>query len=194
MHLFQKQRDGFGLTFYSDKLDFFTPAKNSKSHYNRLISELEKMLLKTNHKDVRCTNFSSTISDFIEKIPQRSLVIIFSDMMDFDQRSEDNFFEPFQHLRYRKNEIILFHVQDLDKEKLFNFSNQPYQFIDLENKNEIKLNPSNYQDSYRELYDKFQKQIELYCNKYKIEYVPAFISDGFSQVLFSYLTKRSKLF
>ena len=38
MQLFQKQRDGFGLTFYSDKLDFFTPAKNSKAHYNRLIS------------------------------------------------------------------------------------------------------------------------------------------------------------
>ncbi len=194
MHLFQKQRDGFGLTFYSDKLDFFTAAKNSKSHYNRLIAELDKMLSDSQNKAKKSTNFSSAIGDFIEKIPKRSLIIIFTDMMNFDNMSEDNFFEPFKHLRYRKNEVILFHVQSLNDEKLFNFSNQPYHFLDLENKNEVKLNPSNYQDIYQKLYDKFQKKIELDCNRYQIDYVPAFIEDGFSKVLLSYLKKRSKLF
>ena len=194
MHLFQKQRDGFGLTFYSDKLDFFTPAKSSPSHYNRLIGELEKMLTINNHNNEKSTNLSSTISQFIDKIPQRSLVIIFSDMMNFDNTSKESFFEPFQHLRYKKNEVILFHVQDLNTEKLFNFSNQPYNFIDLENGKNVKLNPSNYKDIYSNLYNNFQKDLELSCSKYKIEYVPSFIQEGFSQVLLSYLTKRSKLF
>jgi len=194
MYLFQKQRDGFGLTFYNDQLDFFSKAKNNKAHYNRLMIELDKMLKKTNYKQTKSTNFSSIISDFIDKIPQRSLVIIFSDMMNFDTNSTDDMFESFQHLRYRKHEVILFHVQDLNKEKLFNFSNHPYSFVDLENKNEIKLNPANYKETYSELYNKFQKDLELYCHQYKIDYVPAFIQAGFSKVLLSYLMKRSKLF
>jgi len=194
MHLFQKQRDGFGLTFYSNNLDFFTPAKNSKAHYNRLIGELEKRFDFNNYEKKKSTNFSSTISQFIEKIPQRSLVIVFSDMMNFDNTSKENFFEPFQHLRYKKHEVILFHVQDLNREKLFNFSNQPHNFIDLENEHQVKLNPSNYKDTYSNLYDNFQKDLELACSKYKIEYVPSFIQEGFSKVLSSYLTKRSKLF
>ena len=192
MNLFLKQRDGFGLTLYSDKLDLFTPAKSSKSHYNRLIAELDKILLTPDYNKTKSTNFSSTVSSFIEKIPKRSLIIIFSDMMNFND--DDSYIEALQHLRYRKNEVILFHVQDLEQEKLFNFSNRPYRFIDLENKQEIKLNPINYQDHYRNLYDEFQKKIELECNKYQIEYIPSFIDEGFSKVLSAYLAKRSKLF
>jgi len=194
LNLFQKQRDGFGLTFYSNQLDFFSPAKNTKSHYNRLISELDKMLKKSNYRESKSTNFSSTIASFIEKIPKRSLIIVFSDMLNFEDKSHEDFFEPFKHLKYRKNEIILFHVQDLNQEKLFDFTNQPYEFNDLENNEKVKLNPSNYKDEYLNLYDKFQKKIELNCHKYKIEYVPAFIQDGFTNVLLSYLLKRSKIF
>ena len=44
LYLFQKQRDGFSLTFFSDKLDFFSRAKSTKAHYNRLMSELDMLL------------------------------------------------------------------------------------------------------------------------------------------------------
>lgn len=194
IHLFYKQRDGFGLTFYSDQLNFFSQAKSNKYHYNRLMGVLDKMLNKQYGKERKTTNFSATITDFIEKIPERSLVIIFSDMMNFDAQSNEHIFESFQHLRYKKNEVILFHVQDRDTEKMFEFSNHPYKFLDLESNETINMNPSQYREHYLDLYDKFTKEIGLNCNKYKIDYVPSFISDGFTQVLLSYLTKRSKLF
>tara|TARA_Y100000994_G_scaffold184704_1_gene153506 strand:- start:790 stop:1719 length:930 start_codon:yes stop_codon:yes gene_type:complete len=194
MHLFQKQRDGFGLTFYSDKLDFFSAAKSNKSHYNRLMGEVEKMLKTPHNQQSKSTNFSTTIADFIEKIPKRSLIIIFSDMMNFESESIDNLLKPFQHLRYRKNEVVLFHVQDLNHEKMFNFSNHPHEFIDLENQKSIQLNPSSYKKIYGQLYNEFQMELELYCHQYKVDYVPAFIQNGFHKVLLSYLTKRSKLF
>ena len=44
LYLFQKQRDGFSLAFFSDKLDFFSRAKSTKAHYNRLMSELDMLL------------------------------------------------------------------------------------------------------------------------------------------------------
>ena len=193
-YLFQKQRDGFGLTFYSDQLDLFTDSKVSKLHYNRLMLELDKMLSKKDLKNNKATNFPQAISSFIEKIPQRSLVIIFSDMLNFDNSSFDEVVDAIRTLKYRKNEVILFHVQDLDHESMFNFSNSPFQFVDLENKRQVKLNPSNYKELYRKRYHEFQKNISLACQKHKIDYVPAFIQDGFSKVLLSYLTKRSKLF
>lgn len=196
MYLFRKQRDAFGVTFFSDKIDFFSRAKNTKAHYNRLMFELDKLLhnnfSKQNEK--RKTDFSKIISELIEKIHERSLVIVFSDMMNFDQSYLDNLLQALQHLRYKKNEVILFHVQDYEKENLFEFANRPYRFVDLENQNEIKLNPMNYKDVYQTLYTEFQEKIKTKCNQYKIDYIPSFIQDGLSSVLISYLTKRSKLF
>ena len=196
IYLFRKQRDGFGLTCFSDKLDFFSRAKNTKAHYNRLMSELDKLL----HNDFprqnenRKTDFSKIVSELIEKTHERSLIIIFSDMMHSDQSYLDNLFQALQHLRYKKNEVILFHVQDYEKENLFKFSNRPYRFVDLESQSEIKLNPVNYKDIYQTLYAEFQEKIKTQCNQYKIDYIPSFIQEGFSSVLISYLTKRSKLF
>jgi len=113
-------------------------------------------------------------------------------MFNFEH-SNSKWFEALQHLRYRKNEIILFHIQDMESEKLFNFSNQPYEFLDLEHNSRIKLNPMNYKESYQNKYSAFQKDLELKCGQYNIDYVPAFIQDGFAKVLLSYLTKRSKI-
>ena len=101
--------------------------------------------------------------------------------------------ENLQHLRYRKNEVILFHVQD-SSEKLLDLPNQPYEFIDLENNTNIKLNPFSHRENYQKLYSEFQKKLELYCGQYSIDYVPAFIQQGFNKILVSYLIKRSKLF
>lgn len=194
MYLLRKQRDGFGLVHFSDCIDFFTNSKSSKNHYTRLLSELDKLLVSKNLSSNRKTDFSKISSQLIEKIPQRSLVIIFSDMMSFDQQDPQDLFESLQYLKYKKHEVILFHVQDDATEKLFEFHNHPYNFIDLENKSEIKLNPINYRDDYISAYNEFQKKLNMKCNQYKIDYVSASIQEGFSKVLTSYLYKRSKLF
>ena len=90
------------------------------------MSELDKHLSNINSKNLKQTNFASIVSELIEKTHQRSLIIIFSDMMNFDTAYQDNLFESLQHLRYRKNEVILFHVQALTTEKSFKFSNKGF--------------------------------------------------------------------
>ena len=192
MNLFRRQRDAFGITFFSDEVNFHSEAKLSKKHYFRLIHELEKNLLEKEKKS-RKTLFSKVLNELAQRIPKRSLIIIFSDLHG-TQKKIDELFNSLKEIKHKKNEIILFHVQDFNREKLFNFSNQPHEFSDLENHNKIQLNPSSYKKIYAQLYNDFQKELELYCHQYKIDYVPAFIQDGFSKVLLSYLTKRSKLF
>ncbi len=42
MNLFRRQRDAFGITLFSESLDFHRSPKVSKKHYFQLIYELEK--------------------------------------------------------------------------------------------------------------------------------------------------------
>lgn len=50
-------------------------------------------------------------------------------------------FEALKNLKHSKHEVILFHTHDKKLDLDFNFENRPYQFIDLETGEEIKLRP-----------------------------------------------------
>tara|TARA_B110000467_G_scaffold114594_1_gene105098 strand:- start:11 stop:934 length:924 start_codon:yes stop_codon:yes gene_type:complete len=192
MYLFHKQRDGFGLTFFSDKIDSFIPSKLSKSHYSRILSDLHKALVNHNLKEFKKTNLANVVTSLIDQISKRSLIIIFSDMIDPDDT--DNLFESLNHLKYKKNEVVLFHIKDASTEEFFNFPSKPHQFIDLETNSKIKLNPKQYQQTYLNIYNAFQEKLKLKCHQYSIDYVSCDIEDGFSKILTNYLQKRSRLF
>jgi len=192
MNLFRRQRDAFGITLFSDKIDLHTEAKVTKKHYFRLVHELEKKIIekkKINQK----TCFSSVLNELAQRIKKRSLIIVFSDFQGSSQQINDLFYS-LRHLKYKKNEIILFHVQDFDKEKDLNFKNQFYNFLDLESNEEIKLNPFLLKKEYQNSQKKIHDFIELKCAQYKIDYFPSDINKGYANVLKSYLIKRSKLF
>ena len=192
MNLFRRQRDAFGITLFTEKIDLHTDARVSKKHYFRLIYELEKKInekKKLNQKTV----FSNVLNELAERVKKRSLIIIFSDLQG-DSKDLNDLFYALRHLKYKKNEIILFHVQDFDKEKDLNFKNQFYNFLDLESNEKIKINPflvkKKYQQSQKEIHDLIQSK----CAQYKIDYFPSDIQNGYVNVLKSYLIKRSKLF
>ena len=78
------------------------------------------------------------LHEIAENIHKRSLVILFTDMMDNSGRA-DELFAALQHLKFNKHEVILFHVNDYAKEVAFEYSNRPHRFIDLESGEEVKL-------------------------------------------------------
>ncbi|OUV56218.1 MAG: hypothetical protein CBC73_02740 [Flavobacteriales bacterium TMED113] len=192
MNLFRRQRDAFGVTLFSDKINFHSEARLSKKHYFRLLHELEKKILdkeKVNQK----TLFSSVLNEFTQRISKRSLVIIFSDLQG-NQDEIDELFNSLKQLKHKKNEIILFHVQEFDKEKELNYKNKFFNFIDLETNDEVKINPYLYKNEYEQSQIKLHDLIKLKCAKYKIDYFSTDINKGYKNVLKSYLIKRSKLF
>ena len=97
--MFQKQRDAFGLSYFSDLIDYYIPAKVSKVHYNRIMIALHKLLLSAPPRDVKQTNLSQVVTDLIGKIPNRSLIIIFSDMIN--SMDNNDIFESLSHLKYK---------------------------------------------------------------------------------------------
>ena len=188
--LLKQQRDAFGLTLFENEIVKHFAPKGSPSHQKLIYNSLEEILDK--NFESKNTSAAKTLNQIAEIIHQRSLVIIFSDM--FDNSSEnDELFSALQHLKYRKHEVILFHVVDKSKEIDFEFENKPYHFIDLESGEEIKLNPSQIKEQYQQSINQYKDLLKLKCGQYKIDFVEADINKGFDNILYTYLVKRNKM-
>jgi len=192
IELLKRQRDAVGLTVFSDTIEFNAAPKSSSVHHKMLYHQLEKLMEPYDaaiHKGTSAVNALHQIAEFIHK---RSLVIIFSDMMD-DSKNTDDLFSALQHLKHKKHEVILFHVTDKQKELDFNFENRPYRFVDMETQEEVKLYPNQIKETYLSSVTRFKKELMLKCHQYKIDLIEADINHSFDQVLMPYLLKRKRM-
>jgi len=193
MYLFKKQRDAFGLSLFTDKIEGHTQVKSSSVHQRFLYSELEKLLKPLPVNAHKKTSASTALHEIAEKIHKRSLVIIFSDMLE-SSTSADELFGALQHLKDNKHEVILFHVIDKQKEIDFDYENRPYKFIDLESGQELKITPNEVKEIYTKKIAEYKNELKLKCGQYRIEFIEANINRGFEQILLPYLLKREKLY
>ena len=191
MNLLKRQRDAVGLSVFSEKVELHTAERTTTQHHQFLLHELEKLW---NHQVEQKSTFAvDALHQIAENINKRSLVILFTDMMDNSERA-DELFAALQHLKFNKHEVILFHVQDYAKEVAFEYSNRPHRFIDLENGEEVKLSSNAIKKEYQQKQDVFLKEMKLKCAQYQIDLVEADIQEGFHPILLAYLLKREKLF
>lgn len=190
MNLLMKQRDAFGLSIFSDQVHTHTTCKSSTTHYRLMLNYLQQLL---DHPERnRPTKAADALHQIAESIHKRSLVIIFSDMFESNEQTEQ-LFSALQHLKYNKHEVILFHTVDKRQEVDFDFENRPYEFIDLETGERVKLQPHQVKDHYRRQVADFLEALRLRCLQYRIDFVEADINQGFRQVLQQYLVKRTRM-
>ena len=193
MSLLKKQRDAVGLSVFTNKLETHTASKTTKRHHRILYAELDKLLLTDPISKPKLTESSSVIHQISELIHKRSLVMIFTDFIHPNKTLEEQF-EPYKHLKYNKHEVVLFYLHEPHTEKDFDFDNKPYKFIDLESQEELKLNPRLYKKTYKQQINNHMKELRLKCFQYKIDLIEVDINQGFDTVLNSYLLKRKKMF
>ena len=192
MQLFKKQRDAVGLSTYSAEIENHIIAKTSSRHHQLIYNEFEKILSIDAKLSERKSATISSLHEIAERINQRSLVILFTDLIS-DNNLED-IFDAFRHLKHKKNEVILFHLSDVSKEQKLEFENKPYNFIDVESGENIKINPSHYKENYVEKVDSYLNKMRLKCLQYKIDLIEVDINKGYDQIIKSYLLKRQKIF
>ena len=191
--LMRRQRDAVGLSLFSGKVNLHTKARSNSVHQKYILHEIELLLSNEIGKEAILTNASDAIHQIAELTHRRSLVVIFSDMMDNSDHAAE-LFPALQHLRYNKHEVILFHVFDSSKEAELALENRPYRFIDMETHETLKLNPVQVQKAYQEAVQSRKKELMLRCGQYNIDYIEADIQKGFDQILLAYLIKRSRLY
>jgi uncharacterized protein (DUF58 family) len=190
MNILRKQRDAFGLTLFDEDIRFKSAAKSSTIHYRLLLSKLTELI--ENPQLNRRTNLAESLHQIAESIHRRSLVVVFSDVMESPEHAEE-VFSALQHLRYAKHEVIFFHVTDKKRELDFEFENRPYVFVDMETGEEVKLQPNQVKDFYTQQVRSFTEQLRLKCLQFKIDFVEADINEGFVPVLQTWMTKRTKM-
>ncbi|MDI9857665.1 DUF58 domain-containing protein [Flectobacillus roseus] len=189
-YMLQKQKDAVSLTTFSDKVEIQTPIKSTPTHIHKILLDLQELMQKPDAS--KSTGVASVIHEIAEKIHRRSLVILFSDMFDNITESE-KLFSALQHLKHNMHEVLIFHVTDKKTESDFAFEDRPYEFIDLETNEKIKLNPAQVKDDYQRVLQSFYHDLKLRCGQYKIDFIEADIAQGFEQILSAYLVKRAKM-
>ena len=110
--------------------------------------------------------------------------------------NQDNFRElmsALHHLKHNQHEVLLFHVTDPITEYYFDFEERPYEFIDLETKEKLRLHPSEIKSSYQKEISKYFDELKLKCGQFKIDFIEADINEDFDSILSAYLIKRSKM-
>ncbi|OQX97956.1 MAG: DUF58 domain-containing protein [Bacteroidetes bacterium 4572_128] len=193
IYLLRKQRDAVGLSLFSDNLELHTKSKTSNSHIKMLYAELNNLLnQKLKNYKKKITKTSNILHLIAENVHKRSLIIIFSDM--FEKENKEDLFSAIQHLRYNKHEVILFHVKDKKQEQNFEYKNRPYKFIDLETGEQMKFNPNDLRENYVKKINDYFSEIKLKCGQYKIDFIESDINEGFKKILMPFLLKRKKLF
>ncbi len=190
MNLLKKQRDAFGLSVFDNDVRVHTKCRSATSHYRLLLSYLDGLIKDTQIQ--KTTSTAKALHQLADSIHRRSLVIIFSDMFDSGDDTDD-LFAALQHLKYAKHEVLLFHVTDRKHELAFEYENRPYLFVDMESGEEIKLQHNQVKDLYVEKVMKYKNELKMKCLQYKIEFIEADIQDGFVPVLQNYMVKRNRL-
>jgi uncharacterized protein (DUF58 family) len=185
MELLLKQRDAVGLSLFNEQLLLHTKASSSQSHVRYLYSELEQQLEQSGSLFSASSHVADVLHEIAERTHKRSMVVIFSDMLD-NQRHVDQIFSALQHLRHNKHEVLLFQVVHENQEVEFNFENRPTTFVDLESGQEIRK-------TYIEKMEAFKSDLKLKAGQIGVDYFEANMQAGVQQVLLQFLLKRQRM-
>lgn len=191
MQMLKNQRDAVGLSVFSDKLELHTSARGGESHQKMIYRELEKMLRPISAEVQRKSMVTDTLHRIAEQIHRRSMVIIFSDMLESNRNTEELLL-ALQHLRHNKHEVILFHTYHKKLEFDFALENRLYRFVDMESGEELKIHSNQIRDYYKAAIGDYFQELKIKCGQYQIDLIPADITKGFDQILLPYVLKRQK--
>ena len=174
-----QQGDAVGLYSGSEGFDHDIPAKRGALHLRIVFDQLTKL------KATGDSELVTTIHQAAEKISQRALIVIISDLLFQPEPLR----EALQHLRFRKHDVALFHLLD-QQEVNFKFDH-PTRFVDMEGGASLLTDPSLIERRYREAVTNYFKEIDEIMNHSIIDYHRILMSEPYEQALARFLMGRN---
>jgi len=132
------QRDAAGLITFDDEIRNFVRPSTRQGQLHRLMAALEQAEARAR------TDFAKPMRYFQEFLKRRGIVLIVSDFWE----SPESIVRAIEPLRYRGNEVVLFHV--LDPEDVRPALNRPSILVDMETKQQLEVTPDYTKKDYRE--------------------------------------------
>lgn len=188
-YLLFKQRDAFSLTTFSDTVSFDLPSKTTGAHFELFLRRLEEL---KQEKQQGQSNVAENLNKIVPRLHNRSLVIIFSDMFDDHSQLKDILY-ALRHFRYHQHEVLVFQINHHQSELMFDFDNQPHEFIDIETGEKAIVNPALVKENFSKKIESYYNELKITCGQMKIDLVELNTQDDLEHILLEYLIKRSQL-
>jgi uncharacterized protein (DUF58 family) len=178
-YLALQQSDSVGLALFDRKVTHYLRPSNNPTQWKTLIHELE------GRTGPAKTDICEVLDDLTERLTRRSMVVLISDLLD----DPDKLIKGLKHLRYRRNEVILFHVLD-EAELTFPFQG-PTLFEGLEASGHLLSEPRSLRQRYLEEVERFTTKVRYACRQQHIDYEVFSSSAPLDVAISAYLATRS---
>ncbi len=178
-YLAAQQGDAVGLACVADGLVRTVPPRRNPAHLMAVFDVLEQA------KPQGTTGLAEVLHELAETVRQRALVVIISDL----------FVEPeslrscFQHLRFRKHDVAVFHLLD-PLELNLNF-HRPMRFLDMEGGPAIFAEPNEIADRYQKAVREYLENLKAVVLESAVDYHRTLIDEAYEQVIIRFLVGRT---
>ena len=176
-YLAAKQGDAVGLWSLAQN-PIEIPPKRGATHLGLVLDQMAGV------EPIGGTTLLSALHDAAEKIRQRALVVILSDLFVAPLELKS----AVQHLRFRRHDVAAFHLLD-QKELDFNFD-RPARFLDMEGGEAVLADPSLIARNYREAVRQYLVALEDVVRTTGIDYQQVKMHERYDDVLVRFLLGR----
>jgi uncharacterized protein (DUF58 family) len=177
-YLLVNQGDAAGLSCCTDTLHLEIPPSRRPAQLQIMFDTLAEIEPKGE------TGLVDALHTVAEKIGQRALVVIISDLFTDPAALAD----ALQHLRFRKHDIAVFHLMD-QQEIDFDF-NRPYRFVDLEDSTSVVAEPNLIAEEYASALQEFFRDVEAACHDVHADYHMVTTNENYEDIMRDFLTAR----
>ena len=179
LHLIKTQQDAGALVLFSSEIEQFMPPSSNPSHFRNMMQAIAESSPDGD------TDLGLIFSEIAERLRHRSLIIIFSDLLD----DEAAITKGLAHMSHRGHDVIIFHVMD-NAELTFPFERMT-RFEGLEVDQKLISDPRDLREAYLEELHSFQTRVRTACLQNRTDYVSVNTSARLDVVLTTYLAQRA---
>ncbi|MEY4634242.1 MAG: hypothetical protein RJA55_40 [Acidobacteriota bacterium] len=178
-YLANQQRDRVGLVTFDEGIVEHVPP--SAKHMDVVLHTLDRA------KAEKAGHLVAPIKRLAEHFGRRGIIVVISDFY----AEPDEIFEAVGLLRFRGNDVVLFHVLD-PQEVDFSFA-EPSSFEDLESGDQIPIVPAALADQYRSLVAAHIEALTTRASQQQIDYLLLNTSQPLDYALFRFLSMRERM-
>ncbi len=175
------QGDAAGLLCVGPTAVQDVPPRRNPAHLQTLLRLLDGV------EGAGETGLVASLHELAERVKHRALVVIFSDFFcDLEP-----LLSALQHLRFRKHDLVLFHL--LDRMELEFKFDRPVRFQDLESNFSLVTEPVSIRDEYLRQFAMFVEGLKKGCREFKADYRQVITDQEYGRVLSDFLVERARL-
>jgi uncharacterized protein (DUF58 family) len=175
-----RQHDSIGLVAFDEKVIEHVPPGSRSGHLRTVLGVIERLA------PGRGTTIAEMLNRTAELLTRRGIVVLISDLYD----EPEKIVEGLEHLRFRGNDVIVFHVMD-QQELDFEFI-EPVVLEDSETEEQLHVLPDVLRDEYLRTIRGHIEAIREGAARNRIDYEMHRTSEPLDASLFAYLARRSQ--